>query len=93
LVFLPHFVPWLICDHAEYCCIDGGTAHNNCISAINKYNKSGSKMFIFLLTTCTGGLNINLTTANIVVLNDCDWCVICCYLCFMTIFITKKKYT
>ena len=58
---------------AEYCRIDGGTAHDDRITAIDEYNKPDSDKFIFLLTTRAGGLGINLTTADIVVLYDSDW--------------------
>ncbi|KAG2009046.1 SNF2-family ATP dependent chromatin remodeling factor snf21 [Coprinopsis cinerea AmutBmut pab1-1] len=57
----------------KYCRIDGGTAHEDRIAAIDEYNKPGSDKFIFLLTTRAGGLGINLTTADIVVLYDSDW--------------------
>ena len=57
----------------EYCRIDGGTAHEDRIAAIDEYNRPGSEKFIFLLTTRAGGLGINLTTADIVVLYDSDW--------------------
>ncbi|KAJ7634172.1 P-loop containing nucleoside triphosphate hydrolase protein [Mycena polygramma] len=57
----------------KYCRIDGGTAHDDRIVAIDEYNKPGSEKFIFLLTTRAGGLGINLTTADIVVLYDSDW--------------------
>ncbi|MBW0499315.1 hypothetical protein O181_039030 [Austropuccinia psidii MF-1] len=57
----------------EYCRIDGGTAHEERIGAIDEYNKEGSTKFIFLLTTRAGGLGINLTTADIVILFDSDW--------------------
>jgi SNF2 family DNA or RNA helicase len=60
----------------EYCRIDGGTAHEDRIVAIDEYNKPDSEKFIFLLTTRAGGLGINLTTADIVVLYDSDWYVI-----------------
>ncbi|KAG6888387.1 hypothetical protein C0995_008708 [Termitomyces sp. Mi166 len=53
--------------------IDGGTAHDDRIIAIDEYNKPDSEKFIFLLTTRAGGLGINLTTADIVVLYDSDW--------------------
>jgi SWI/SNF-related matrix-associated actin-dependent regulator of chromatin subfamily A member 5 len=56
-----------------YCRIDGGTAHEDRIAAIDEYNKPDSERFIFLLTTRAGGLGINLTSANIVVLFDSDW--------------------
>ena len=57
----------------KYCRIDGGTAHEDRIAAIDDYNKPGSEKFIFLLTTRAGGLGINLTTADIVILYDSDW--------------------
>ena len=57
----------------KYCRIDGGTAHEDRIAAIDDYNRPGSEKFIFLLTTRAGGLGINLTSADIVVLFDSDW--------------------
>ncbi|CEH18287.1 chromatin remodelling complex atpase chain isw1 [Ceraceosorus bombacis] len=57
----------------KYCRIDGQSAHEDRISAIDEYNKEGSEKFVFLLTTRAGGLGINLTTADIVVLFDSDW--------------------
>lgn len=57
----------------EYCRIDGSTAHEDRINAIDDYNAPDSKKFIFLLTTRAGGLGINLTTADVVVLYDSDW--------------------
>lgn len=57
----------------QYCRIDGGTAHEDRIAAIDEYNKPGSEKFVFLLTTRAGGLGINLTSADIVVLYDSDW--------------------
>ncbi|KIW76376.1 hypothetical protein Z517_11122 [Fonsecaea pedrosoi CBS 271.37] len=57
----------------QYCRIDGGTAHEDRIAAIDEYNKPGSEKFVFLLTTRAGGLGINLTSANIVILYDSDW--------------------
>ena len=57
----------------KYCRIDGETAHEDRIAGIDEYNKPGSDKFIFLLTTRAGGLGINLTSADIVVLFDSDW--------------------
>ncbi|KAH0831419.1 SNF2 family DNA-dependent ATPase [Lanmaoa asiatica] len=57
----------------RYCRIDGSTAHDDRIVAIDEYNKPESEKFIFLLTTRAGGLGINLTTADIVILYDSDW--------------------
>ena len=59
-------------DH-KYCRIDGSTAHEDRIAAIDEYNSPGSDKFIFLLTTRAGGLGINLTSADIVILFDSDW--------------------
>ncbi|KAG0164364.1 hypothetical protein DFQ28_004861 [Apophysomyces sp. BC1034] len=57
----------------EYCRIDGQTSQEERIDAIDEYNKPDSDKFIFLLTTRAGGLGINLTSADIVVLYDSDW--------------------
>ncbi|AJP82605.1 Isw1p [Saccharomyces cerevisiae YJM1356] len=57
----------------EYCRIDGSTAHDDRIQAIDDYNAPDSKKFVFLLTTRAGGLGINLTSADVVVLYDSDW--------------------
>lgn len=73
-LLLPSFAN--IYDSEEYNRIDGGTAHEDRIVAIDEYNAPGSEKFIFLLTTRAGGLGINLTTADIVVLYDSDWCVV-----------------
>ena len=59
-------------DH-KYCRIDGSTAHEDRIASIDEYNKPGSERFVFLLTTRAGGLGINLTSADIVILFDSDW--------------------
>ena len=56
-----------------YCRIDGQTAHEERIQAIEEYNRPESEKFIFLLTTRAGGLGINLATADIVILYDSDW--------------------
>lgn len=57
----------------QYCRIDGSTAHEDRIAAIDDYNREGSEKFLFLLTTRAGGLGINLTSADIVILFDSDW--------------------
>lgn len=57
----------------EYCRIDGSTSHEDRVEAIDLYNAPDLDKFIFLLTTRAGGLGINLTTADIVILYDSDW--------------------
>jgi len=64
---------WALQLTPEYCRIDGNTAHEDRINAIDDYNAPGSEKFVFLLTTRAGGLGINLVTADIVVLFDSDW--------------------
>ena len=56
-----------------YCRIDGSSVHEDRIAAIDEYNRPGSDKFVFLLTTRAGGLGINLTSADVVVLFDSDW--------------------
>ena len=56
-----------------YSRIDGQTEHVDRIQAIDEYNAPGSEKFVFLLTTRAGGLGINLTSADVVVLFDSDW--------------------
>ncbi|OLY79233.1 ISWI chromatin-remodeling complex ATPase ISW2 [Smittium mucronatum] len=57
----------------EYCRIDGQTSHEDRVEFIDDYNRPGSSKFIFLLTTRAGGLGINLTTADTVIIYDSDW--------------------
>lgn len=57
----------------QYNRIDGSTEHEDRIKQIDEYNAEDSEKFIFLLTTRAGGLGINLTSADIVVLFDSDW--------------------
>lgn len=63
----------LLTYFSEYCRIDGSTTHEDRINSIDEYNKPESEKFIFMLTTRAGGLGINLTTADVVVLYDSDW--------------------
>ena len=56
-----------------YCRIDGQTNGEVRDQMIEDYNNPDSKHFIFLLSTRAGGLGINLTSADIVVLYDSDW--------------------
>jgi SNF2 family DNA or RNA helicase len=56
------------------CCrIDGSTSGEEREDAIDAYNAPGSSLFVFLLSTRAGGLGINLTGADVVVLYDSDW--------------------
>jgi SWI/SNF-related matrix-associated actin-dependent regulator of chromatin subfamily A member 5 len=54
----------------KYCRLDGQTPHELRQQQIDEYNSEGSDKFIFMLTTRAGGLGINLTSADVVVLYD-----------------------
>lgn len=57
----------------EYCRIDGSTLLQDRETQIEQFTAENSKKFVFLLSTRAGGLGINLTTADTVVLFDSDW--------------------
>ena len=57
----------------QYCRIDGNTSGDDRENAIDSFSAPGSEKFVFLLSTRAGGLGINLTAADIVVLYDSDW--------------------
>ncbi|KAI8073751.1 SNF2 family N-terminal domain-containing protein [Thamnidium elegans] len=56
----------------NYLRMDGSTPVSQRMSLVNEFNSS-SKIFVFLLTTKVGGLGINLTGANRIILYDPDW--------------------
>jgi SWI/SNF-related matrix-associated actin-dependent regulator of chromatin subfamily A member 5 len=56
-----------------FCRIDGQTSCDDREAQIEAFNAPGSTQSIFLLSTRAGGLGINLTSADIVVLYDSDW--------------------
>eukprot|EP00762_Andalucia_godoyi_P008418 ANDGO_04672.mRNA.1 Protein let-418 len=53
--------------------IDGDTPHSMRQVRIDRFNAPNSRVFIFLLSTRTGGVGINLPTADTVILYDSDW--------------------
>jgi chromodomain-helicase-DNA-binding protein 7 len=53
--------------------IDGGVKSVDRQAAIDRFSKEGSHRFIFLLCTRAGGLGINLTSADTVIIFDSDW--------------------
>ena len=53
--------------------IDGQTKGNDRQEAIDAFSSSNSDYFIFLLSTRAGGLGINLTAADTVIIYDSDW--------------------
>jgi SNF2 family DNA or RNA helicase len=53
--------------------LDGSIRGNDRQAAIDRFCKPGSEKFIFLLSTRAGGLGINLTAADTVIIFDSDW--------------------
>ncbi len=53
--------------------MDGTTPIGARQALISQFNDPGSGLFVFLLTTKVGGLGVNLTGANRVILFDPDW--------------------
>ncbi|KNH48515.1 hypothetical protein EDEG_05102 [Edhazardia aedis USNM 41457] len=52
--------------------LDGSTITEDRSKGIDEFN-SDESIFIYLLTTRAGGLGINLTGADCVIIYDCDW--------------------
>ena len=53
--------------------IDGSVKAKERQNAIDRFNDPKKQRDVFLLSTKAGGLGINLTSANIVVVFDSDW--------------------
>ena len=53
--------------------MDGKTAGPDRQDAIDRFNAPGAEQFCFLLSTRSGGLGINLATADTVIIYDSDW--------------------
>lgn len=56
----------------SYLRLDGNTGIGSRQPMIEKFNKNPD-IFVFLLTTRVGGLGVNLTGANRVIIYDPDW--------------------
>lgn len=64
---------FLIVNRYLYERIDGRVRGNLRQAAIDRFSKPDSDRFAFLLCTRAGGLGINLTAADTVVIFDSDW--------------------
>ncbi|XP_041979002.1 SWI/SNF-related matrix-associated actin-dependent regulator of chromatin subfamily A containing DEAD/H box 1 homolog [Aricia agestis] len=63
--------PYLRLRGYRYLRLDGSTAVNERQDLINQYN--AEEIFVFLLSTKAGGLGINLTAADTVIIHDIDF--------------------
>lgn len=61
------------CRKYPYERLDGRIRGNMRQAAIDRYCKPDSDRFVFLLCTKAGGLGINLTAADTVIIYDSDW--------------------
>lgn len=64
---------WLQDSQFKYERLDGRVRGSERQAAIDRYNAPGSDRFAFLLTTKAGGVGINLTAADTVIIYDSDW--------------------
>jgi SWI/SNF-related matrix-associated actin-dependent regulator 1 of chromatin subfamily A len=53
--------------------LDGSTPVEERQTMVDGFNRPGSPVFAFLLSTRAGGQGINLTGADVVILHDCDF--------------------
>ena len=73
------------CSRYPFERIDGRIRGNLRQAAIDRFSKPDSDRFVFLLCTKAGGLGINLTAADTVIIYDSDWnpqndLQVCCFL-------------
>lgn len=64
---------YLVQKRYPYERIDGRVRGSLRQAAIDRYSKPGSDRYVFLLCTRAGGLGINLTAADTVIIFDSDW--------------------
>jgi len=72
------------CSRYPFERIDGRIRGNLRQAAIDRFSKPDSDRFVFLLCTKAGGLGINLTAADTVIIYDSDWnpqndLQVCCF--------------
>ena len=53
--------------------LDGGTRSGDRAQAVARFNRPSCKRFLMLLSTRAGGLGLNLTSADTVIIFDSDW--------------------
>ncbi|KAJ2744795.1 hypothetical protein GGI20_002688 [Coemansia sp. BCRC 34301] len=64
---------YLAAEGIGYARIDGDTPSRLRQSAVDDFNAPGSPLLVFLLSTRTGGTGLNLTSADVVIVYDCDF--------------------
>jgi DNA excision repair protein ERCC-6-like 2 len=69
LDILETFMKW---ESHQYCRLDGSTPPGKRLEIVKTFNQDAS-LFVFLISTRAGGLGLNLTSANKVVVFDPNW--------------------
>ena len=64
---------YMALQHHSYVRFDGSTKLAERQHCIDEFNRPDSGIFVFLISTRAGGLGINLTAADTVILFDSDW--------------------
>lgn len=57
----------------KHCRFDGSTLRAKRNFIVNQFNAPGSDYFVFLMSTRSGGMGLNLQTADTCILFDSDW--------------------
>ena len=57
----------------KHCRFDGSTPRAKRNFIVNQFNAEGSDYFIFLMSTRSGGMGLNLQSADTCILYDSDW--------------------
>ncbi|CAL2032997.1 unnamed protein product [Caenorhabditis brenneri] len=57
----------------KYSRFDGKTVNDERFEKVREFNSEGSETFMFLMSTRSGGLGINLASADVVIIFDSDW--------------------
>ena len=53
--------------------LDGSTGASARHAAVDRFNRKSYQRFVMLLSTRAGGLGLNLTSADTVIIFDSDW--------------------
>ena len=60
-------------NHYSYERLDGTTSASARNAAVDRFKRESFKRFVMLLSTRAGGLGLNLTQADTVIIFDSDW--------------------
>ena len=59
--------------HYKYERLDGSTSASARNAAVDRFRRASFQRFVMLLSTRAGGLGLNLTAADTVIIFDSDW--------------------